>query len=39
MLCRHEFNAKRDSNLPEIQNALIHLKRLEAQWKADSPSD
>jgi hypothetical protein len=34
MLCKHEFNVKRDSKLPEVQNALLQLRQLEAQWRA-----
>jgi len=39
MLGRHEFSAKRDSNLPEVKSALLQLQRLEGQWRAGSLRD
>lgn len=37
-LCRHEFDAHRDSDLPEVQAALAHMRNMLEQRVADSRS-
>lgn len=34
-LCRYEFEASRQSDLPEVQDALAHMQRIVAQRRAD----